>query len=76
MYLQAEGVPNEFSVPVFIHLDPTNTNSFTKSFNITLPSDIVEGSSRASIRVTGEYPILDSRNGILLKWYFSEMVLS
>ncbi|XP_025086986.1 CD109 antigen-like [Pomacea canaliculata] len=54
LHVQAEGVPNEFSVPVFIHLDPTSTNSFTKSFNITLPSDIVEGSSRASIRVTGD----------------------
>ncbi|XP_025086885.1 CD109 antigen-like [Pomacea canaliculata] len=65
--VEAEGVPNEFSIPVFINLGPNGSDTFTQTFPITVPSDVVEGSSRSRIKVTGDIlgPSVDGLDTLL-----------
>ena len=51
--LQAEGVPSEFSVPVFIDLAPNGNDVLSQNFPITLPDDVIDGSLRTRVKVTG-----------------------
>ncbi|PVD35131.1 hypothetical protein C0Q70_06412 [Pomacea canaliculata] len=65
--VEAEGVPNEFSIPVFINLGPNGSDTFTQTFPITVPSDVVEGSSRSRVKITGDIlgPSVDGLDTLL-----------
>ena len=52
--VQAEGVPSEFSIPVFINLESNGNNVFTQTYPVSLPSDVIDESTRSRVKVTGE----------------------
>ena len=51
--VQAEGVPSEFSIPVFINLESSGSNVFTQNYPVSLPTDVIDGSTRSRVKVTG-----------------------
>ncbi|KAK7463204.1 hypothetical protein BaRGS_00038213 [Batillaria attramentaria] len=50
----AEGVPSEFTIPVFVNLDSSGSQTFSETFPVSLPSDVVDGSTRSRVKVTGD----------------------
>ncbi|XP_041357546.1 CD109 antigen-like [Gigantopelta aegis] len=48
-----EGVPKEYSTPIYIDLE-NGVKSFSKHINVTLPQSLVSGSQKAVIKVTGD----------------------
>ncbi|KAK7096877.1 hypothetical protein V1264_003921 [Littorina saxatilis] len=54
LIVEAEGVPTEFSVPVFINLGSNGSNVFTQTFPISMPDDVIDGSTRTQVKVTGD----------------------
>lgn len=67
LIVEAEGVPSEFSIPVFVNLDASGTQTFSQTFPVTLPSDVVDGSTRSRIKVTGDLlgPSVDGLENLL-----------